>query len=57
MKGNELWGHLYGSSMAPTDSKELSSWEGRDAKFASGYSALLNLIWSTIFVSSLLLRR
>jgi hypothetical protein len=31
----ELWGHLNGSSTAPTDPKELSSWEGKDANIAS----------------------
>lgn len=35
VKRNELWGHLDGSSTAPIDSKELSSWEGKDAKIAS----------------------
>ena len=35
VKGKELWGHLDGSSLAPTDPKELSLWEGRDAKIAS----------------------
>ncbi|KAA8535364.1 hypothetical protein F0562_030367 [Nyssa sinensis] len=31
VKGKKLWGHLDESSKAPTDPKELSSWEGRDA--------------------------
>ncbi|KAA8529687.1 hypothetical protein F0562_034213 [Nyssa sinensis] len=35
VKGNELWGHLDESSKAPTDPKELSSWEGKDAKITS----------------------
>jgi hypothetical protein len=35
VKGKELWGHLDGSYKAPTDPKELSSWEGKDAKIAS----------------------
>ncbi|XP_062170515.1 uncharacterized protein LOC133876245 [Alnus glutinosa] len=35
VKGKELWGHLDGSSTALTDSKELSSWEGRDVKISS----------------------
>ena len=35
VKGKEIWGHLDGSSKAPTDPKELSSWEGKDAKIAS----------------------
>ncbi|TXG56684.1 hypothetical protein EZV62_017997 [Acer yangbiense] len=35
VKGKELWGHVDGSSTAPTDPKELSSWEGKDAKIAS----------------------
>lgn len=35
VKGKELWGHLDGSSKAPTDPKELSSWESKDAKIAS----------------------
>ena len=35
VKGKELWGHLDGSSTAPTDPKELSSWEGKDAKIDS----------------------
>jgi len=35
VKGNELWGHLDRSSTTPIDSKELSSWEGKDAKIAS----------------------
>jgi hypothetical protein len=35
VKGKELWGHLDGSSKAPTDPKELGSWEGKDVKIAS----------------------
>jgi hypothetical protein len=35
VKGKELWGHLGGSSKAAIDPKELSSWEGRDAKIDS----------------------
>ena len=35
VKWKELWAHLDGSSQAPTDLKELSSWEGKDAKIAS----------------------
>ncbi|KAJ0077163.1 hypothetical protein Patl1_35639 [Pistacia atlantica] len=35
VKGKELWCHLDGFSMAPTDPHELSLWEGRDAKIAS----------------------
>lgn len=35
VKGNELWGHLDGSSMAPTDLKEFSSWSSKDAKIVS----------------------
>ncbi|KAJ0042058.1 hypothetical protein Pint_19025 [Pistacia integerrima] len=35
VKGKELWGHLDGSSKAPTDPKELSLWESRDARIAS----------------------
>ncbi|KAJ0053502.1 hypothetical protein Pint_00159 [Pistacia integerrima] len=35
VKGKELWGHLDGSSEAPTDPKELSLWESKDAKIAS----------------------
>jgi len=35
VKEHKLWGHLDGSSTVPTDPKELSSWEGRDAKIAS----------------------
>ncbi|TXG67313.1 hypothetical protein EZV62_008588 [Acer yangbiense] len=35
VKGKELWGHVDGSSTAPTDPKELSLWEGKDAKIAS----------------------
>lgn len=53
VKGKELWGHLDGSSSAPTDPKALSSWKVRMPKLLLGYSALLNLIWSTIFVGSL----
>jgi hypothetical protein len=35
VRGKELWGHLDGSSKAPTNPKELSSWEGKDAKIVS----------------------
>ncbi|KAJ0088753.1 hypothetical protein Patl1_32353 [Pistacia atlantica] len=35
VKGKELWGHLDGSSKAPTDPNELSLWESKDAKIAS----------------------
>ncbi|KAJ0095189.1 hypothetical protein Patl1_15657 [Pistacia atlantica] len=35
VKGKELWGHLDRSSEAPTDPKELSLWESKDAKIAS----------------------
>ncbi|KAJ0103258.1 hypothetical protein Patl1_03682 [Pistacia atlantica] len=35
VKGKELWGHLDRSSKAPTDPKELSLWESKDAKIAS----------------------
>lgn len=35
VKRKELWDHLDRSPKAPTDPKELSSWEGRDAKVAS----------------------
>jgi hypothetical protein len=35
VKGKELWGHLDESYATPTDLKELSSWEGKDAKIAS----------------------
>ncbi|KAJ0025637.1 hypothetical protein Pint_07648 [Pistacia integerrima] len=35
VKGKELWGHLDGFSKAPTDPKELSLWESKDAKIAS----------------------
>jgi len=35
VKGKELRDHLVGSSPAPTDPKELSSWEVKDAKIAS----------------------
>ena len=35
VKGKDLWRHLDGSSPAPTDPKELSLWEGRDAKIYS----------------------
>ena len=35
VKGKELWGHLDGSSTAPTYPMELSSWESRDAKITS----------------------
>ncbi|KAJ0047028.1 hypothetical protein Pint_06707 [Pistacia integerrima] len=35
VKGKELCGHLDGSSKAPTDPKELSLWESRDARITS----------------------
>jgi hypothetical protein len=34
VKGKELWGHLDESSTAIADPKELSSWEGMEAKIA-----------------------
>ncbi|KAA8517851.1 hypothetical protein F0562_015326 [Nyssa sinensis] len=49
VKGKELWGHLDESSKAPTDPKELSSWEGRDAKITSW---LLNSVESHMVQSS-----
>ena len=35
VKGKELWGHLDGSSPAPTDPQELSIWTTKDAKIVS----------------------
>ncbi|XP_042988671.1 uncharacterized protein LOC122316204 [Carya illinoinensis] len=35
MKGKELWGHLDGSFVAPTDLKEFSSWFNKEAKIIS----------------------
>jgi hypothetical protein len=35
VKGKELWGHLDGSSPAPTDPQELSIWTTKDTKIIS----------------------
>jgi len=35
VKGKELWGHLDGSSPAPTNPQELSIWTTKDAKIVS----------------------
>ena len=35
VKGKELWGHLDGSSPAPTDPQELSIWTSKDAEIVS----------------------
>jgi hypothetical protein len=35
VKGKELWGHLDGSSPAPTDPQELSIWTTKDAEIVS----------------------
>ena len=35
LKGKELWGHIDGSSPAPTEPKDLGQWEAKDARIVS----------------------
>ena len=35
VKGKELWGHLDGTTKAPTDAQELVAWTTKDAKIVS----------------------
>lgn len=35
VKGKELWGNVYGSFQAATNSKKLGSWESKDSEFTA----------------------